>query len=51
LGITESNKKWKHDPVHLKAQELGKTKWYKSYSVLVVEVILVEVIREYRNIT
>ena len=36
-------KKWKQDPEHLTAQEMGKSKWYKSYTVQVVEII-----REYR---
>lgn len=31
--------KWKQNKEHLKAQELGKTKWYKTYSVEIVEVI------------
>jgi len=35
---------WKHDPTHVQAQELGKTKWYESYQVQVVEIL-----REYRN--
>jgi hypothetical protein len=30
---------WKNDPEHQKAQELGRTRWYKSYQVQVVEVI------------
>jgi len=29
---------WKQDPEHKKAQELGRTKWYKSYKVQVVTV-------------
>ena len=29
---------WKHDPEHKKAQEAGRTKWYKSYKVQVVKV-------------
>ncbi len=29
---------WKRDAAHLVAQELGRTKWYKSYQVQVVEV-------------
>jgi heme-degrading monooxygenase HmoA len=37
-------KHWKHDAEHLLAQELGRSKWYKSYQVQVVEVI-----REYGN--
>ena len=30
---------WKNDPEHKQAQELGRSKWYKSYSVQVVEII------------
>ncbi len=30
---------WKNDPEHILAQELGKTKWYESYKVQIVEVI------------
>ena len=30
---------WKQDPEHLRAQVLGKEKWYESYRVKVVEVI------------
>lgn len=30
---------WKSDPGHQQAQVLGKTKWYKSYSVQIVEVL------------
>ncbi len=35
---------WKKDSQHLIAQKLGKTHWYKRYSVQVVEII-----REYDN--
>lgn len=35
---------WKQDPEHLKAQTLGKERWYESYRVRVVEVV-----REYSN--
>jgi len=35
---------WKNDPVHRLAQEAGRNKWYKSYSVEVCEVN-----RSYRN--
>ena len=38
--------KWKQDVQHLAAQELGRSKWYKSYHVQVVEII-----REYRKNT
>ncbi len=30
---------WKNDPEHILTQELGKTKWYESYKVQIVEVI------------
>ena len=29
---------WKQDPEHQVAQELGKSKWYKSYQVQIVKV-------------
>jgi len=29
---------WKQDPEHLLAQDAGRSKWYKSYTVQVVEV-------------
>ena len=35
----EQIKEWKQNKEHLKAQELGKNKWYKSYSVEIVEVL------------
>ena len=35
---------WKNDSEHMLAQELGKSKWYESYNVQVVEVI-----REYNK--
>jgi len=35
---------WKSDPQHLIAQERGKNRWYRSYSVQVVEII-----REYQK--
>lgn len=38
--------KWKQDSEHLVAQELGRSTWYKSYKVEVVEVI-----REYSDNT
>ena len=31
-------KEWKNDTEHLAAQEMGKSKWYKSYSVQIVKV-------------
>ena len=36
--------KWKQDAEHLVAQEQGRSQWYKSYKVEVVEII-----REYTN--
>ena len=30
---------WKQDPLHLKAQQLGREQWYKSYTVQVVDVL------------
>lgn len=30
---------WKQDAEHLAAQELGQSKWYKSYQVQIVEII------------
>jgi len=30
---------WKNNPEHQQAQALGKSKWYKSYQVQVVEVL------------
>ena len=35
----EQIKEWKQDAEHLAAQELGRSRWYKSYRVQVVEVI------------
>lgn len=32
-------KAWKHDSQHILAQELGKSKWYKSYKVQVVKIV------------
>lgn len=34
----EEIKKWKQNKEHLKAQKLGKNKWYKTYSVEIAEV-------------
>ncbi len=39
-------KAWKENEEHLKAQEIGKRKWYKNYSVQIVEIL-----REYGNST
>jgi len=35
----EQIKEWKQNKEHLKAQELGKNKWYKNYSVEIVEIL------------
>ncbi len=35
----EHIKAWKNDPEHLHAQQLGKSRWYRSYHVQVVEVL------------
>lgn len=35
----ENIKKWKEDKEHLKAQELGRTKWYESYMIEISEVL------------
>ena len=35
---------WQHDPEHLQAQARGKSDWYRTYQVQVVEIL-----REYRN--
>ena len=40
----EHIQRWKQDQEHLKAQDLGRNKWYTSYQVQVFEVV-----REYRN--
>ena len=29
---------WKNDPAHIKAQEMGRARWYESYSVEVCKV-------------
>ena len=42
----EQIKEWKQDTEHLVAQELGRSTWYKSYRVEVVEVV-----REYSKNT
>ena len=34
----QSIKNWKNDSEHLLAQELGRSKWYESYSVQLVEI-------------
>lgn len=35
----EQIKKWKLDKEHLQAQALGKTRWYESYKVSIVEIV------------
>ena len=35
----EQIKAWKQDPEHAAAQREGRTKWYKSYKVQVMEII------------
>lgn len=35
----EQIQQWKNDAEHLQAQALGKSKWYKSYQIDVVEII------------
>lgn len=35
---------WQQDPEHLKGQQLGRSKWYRSYQVQIVEVL-----REYNS--
>ena len=35
---------WKQNAEHVAAQELGKSEWYKSY-----EVQMVEIVREYKR--
>lgn len=35
----EKIKQWKQDSRHLVAQELGRTTWYKSYKVQIVEIL------------
>lgn len=39
-------RQWKQDAQHLIAQELGRSKWYKSYQVQIVEIM-----REYNAST
>lgn len=38
--------RWKNDPEHKRAQELGKSKWYNCYQVQIVEIV-----RQYHNTT
>ena len=34
----EQIKQWKMDPEHIKAQQLGKSRWYGSYKIEIVEI-------------
>lgn len=34
----EQIRAWKHDPEHIKAQAAGRSKWYKSYTVQIVQI-------------
>ncbi len=34
-----SIQRWKNDPEHLLAQKTGRTRWYQSYTIEVVEVL------------
>ena len=34
----ESIERWKSDSKHMKAQSMGKSKWYESYSVEIAEI-------------
>jgi len=40
----EDIKRWRADSEHLVAQELGKSKWYKSYKIEIVKIL-----REYER--
>ena len=35
----EQISRWKQDEQHIKAQQLGQSKWYKTYQVQIVEVL------------
>lgn len=35
----EQISRWKQDKQHIKAQQLGQSKWYKTYQVQIVEVL------------
>lgn len=35
----EKIREWKNDPEHLQAQSLGKSRWYESYQVEIVEIL------------
>ena len=35
----EQIQRWKQDPEHVAAQQMGRSKWYKSYTVQVVEIL------------
>ncbi len=40
----EAIARWKADPEHIRAQMLGRKKWYRTYTVQIVEIV-----REYRK--
>ena len=42
----EQLQKWKQDAEHLAAQGMGRSKWYKSYTVQITEIV-----RAYRSTT
>jgi len=42
----EQISRWKQDEHHIKTQQLGQSKWYKTYQVQIVEVL-----REYNHET
>lgn len=35
----EQIRAWKRDPEHIRAQQLGREKWYESYSVQVTKLV------------
>ena len=37
-GSEEQIKNWKMDPEHIAAQELGKSRWYDSYTIEIVKI-------------
>lgn len=39
LPDIEEVRQWKNDGLHLQAQQMGREKWYKHYSVDIVEVL------------
>lgn len=40
----EQISRWKQDAEHIKAQQLGRSKWYRTYQIQIVEVL-----REYNS--